>query len=310
MNLYQKNIYNYFYQKFEIISSSVLRDKIARKIVFLNEKYTHNIYLNYIEVPITTCCTLRCKDCANLIQYYDKPYIINEKKIIKDIIKLAAGVKKINMLRILGGEPLIHTELFKILNDISQIKNINKIQIVTNGTLLLNEKSLEIIRKNKKISVFISNYGSVSEKYNVLINQLKQNSIKYETDKNIMWWVPQTEFYHHNRSRKEMEQIFQICDIGCISLLDGKLHLCPRSSHGMELGLIRENPEEYVDIRNAKTKKKIYKGIYKLFHVKTISACDICNSFNSKNLPKIKPAQQISKENAKKQFLRIKFGII
>ena len=71
------------------------------------------------------------------------------------------------MLRILGGEPLIHTELFKILNDISQIKNINKIQIVTNGTLLLNEKSLEIIRKNKKISVFIINYGRVSQKNNV-----------------------------------------------------------------------------------------------------------------------------------------------
>lgn len=46
------------------------------------------VYLRSIDVVITEKCSLKCKDCSNLMQYYEKPEDISYEKIVLDFDKL------------------------------------------------------------------------------------------------------------------------------------------------------------------------------------------------------------------------------
>ena len=50
------------------------------------------VYIPRIEIVLTTFCSLRCKDCSNLMQYYDKPYHINTDSIIQVLQNLTASI--------------------------------------------------------------------------------------------------------------------------------------------------------------------------------------------------------------------------
>ena len=54
--------------------TSFFKAKINRKKIWLDE----------LEVPITTCCSLCCRNCANLLQYYEVPSHVPSEQIIKN----------------------------------------------------------------------------------------------------------------------------------------------------------------------------------------------------------------------------------
>ena len=64
----------------------------------------------------------------------------------------------------------------------------------------------------------------------------------------------------------------------CRSLLNGKLYFCPRSAHGNDLGIIKENA--FVDLLDnslsqQEMKNKLHTLLYDLSY---IMACKICNA--------------------------------
>lgn len=293
-NLYERNLMTY------IQADSYGQNRLIVLLqYYMNKIFTHNIYLKYIEIPITTKCTLNCKECCNLIQYYQEPYHISTADIIRDVRKLSNVTKGILQLRLLGGEPLLHPELVRIVRQLLRFDNIKSIQIVTNGTLLLDEKMVRLLRKNKRVSIDISNYEEKSIKKKELIEQLKANHINYFTQKERIFWTAQADFSYRNRTGEQLKAVLPKCNMDCISMLNGKIHLCPRSSHGMDLGIIPNNPSDYCDLRQNKSMKEYRKSLYRLLNTTNISACNYCDIFQWKKLPKVVAAEQMSKENAK-----------
>jgi hypothetical protein len=78
-------------------------------------------------------------------------------------------------------------------------------------------------------------------------------------------------------------------------MINGKYHICPYSAHGMELGVVPLNNNDFVNARehniaDSRTELK------QLFRKKHISACHYCegNTFLSKT---IKAAEQINEVN-------------
>jgi hypothetical protein len=58
---------------------------------------------------------------------------------------------------------------------------------------------------------------------------------------------------------------------------DGKVHWCSRSMRGMELGLIPDNPNDYVDLFNEKeNKEQKQRKFASIANAEYISACDYC----------------------------------
>lgn len=293
-NLYERNLYACAQQHYLKYNNRLT----ANLIYYSNKLFFHNIYFKYIEIPITTKCTLNCKDCANLIQFYQKPYHIESADIINDVRNLSKIAKEILLLRVLGGEPLLHPELFSIIKQILELKNIKHIQIVTNGTLLFDEKTLNILRDNKRVSVDISNYEEKSIRKKQLIEQLKSNHIRYFTQEERIFWTSQADCSCRKRNESQMIDVLSKCRMDCISLLDGKLHLCPRSSHGMDLGIIVDNRADYYNLREMKSVEEGKNSIYKLLNKKSITACNYCDIFRWEELDKVKAAEQIGKKEA------------
>lgn len=61
----------------------------------------------YVEIVLTTKCTLRCEHCCNLMQYFTPKaqYVGTLENIIESLEQLCSKVSSINRLRLIGGEP-------------------------------------------------------------------------------------------------------------------------------------------------------------------------------------------------------------
>ena len=236
--------------------------------------------VKYTEIVLTTVCTLKCKGCSALMREYKNPYHTDLEKNIKSLERMLNSVDSIRLFRLLGGEPLCYPNLYEMLLFISKQNKIKHATIVTNGTLLIkDERTIELL-KNKKFSVFISNYGDISNKKNELINQLKSNNIKYILSDEEKLWRDYGNLEYRNRNKKSLKKQFLNCKIMCNSIFEGKLHHCPRSTHGMNLNKIPVRKQDYVDLLdNNFTTKQLRKELYKFFYkyVPYIEACNYCN---------------------------------
>ncbi len=308
LNVYERNVFGCFIDKYGATNQNILKsiwDLLKSIYVLIICKWHHyikkDIYFRYFEVPITTRCSLNCAECNNLIQFYERPQNFKATDILRDIKRVCCVTERISMVRILGGEPLVHPDLAYILNGLKEIDKIQQVQIVTNGTLLFNEECLSIIR-NKKFSVDVSNYGVHSVKYAQLIEQLRTNKIRYITQSRRKPWRSLSSCKCRGHNEYELETIFASCKEDCHSLLNGELHLCARSAHGTDLGVITKKEKEYVNVRAASGKKKLRKEIYDLLNRKSISACNYCDVYRVNSMKIVSSAEQISKADALKRL--------
>lgn len=253
--------------------------------------YKHGYY-EYLEIPITTKCSLRCKYCSNLIPCYAKQSDYDINILIKSIKSFLECINNIVYIRVLGGEPFLSKNLYKVINVLLKSNKIQRVEIVTNGTIIPRDKKLLNVMRNNRVIVCISQYPIVD--YNKLIEFLKENKINYRIDK-MNFWMDYGKPVKRNKSEKELIKQFSRCSNVCKSLINGKIHLCPRSSHGMDLGIIEDNKNDYLDLLDDSISifdKK--KRLNKLLDKKYISACDYCD-FGTKYSKKVGVAEQLKK---------------
>lgn len=263
------------------------RKKVYIKKILCNLKRT---FLNltgkvfnvkYTEIVLTTVCTLNCKGCSALMGEYKKPYHTDLEKNIKALERMLNLIDSIRHFRLLGGEPLCYPNLYEVLLFLSKQNKIKHVSIVTNGTLLIKDEKILKLLKDNKFDVFISNYGKISYKKEELINQLENNNIKYILSDEEKLWRNYGNFECRDRSKRELKKQFLNCEMMCNSILDGKLHHCPRSTHGMNLKKIPDKKQDYVDLLDENTtQKQLRKELYKFFYkyVPYVEACNYCNS--------------------------------
>ena len=85
----------------------------------------------------------------------------------------------------------------------------------------------------------------------------------------------------------------------CTSILDGKLHHCPRSSHGTNMKKIPLRKQDYIDLLDKNIdKKQLRKELYEFFYkyVPYVEACNYCNSA-TKYLKSIPAGEQYEKNH-------------
>lgn len=250
-------------------------------------------YYEYLEIPITTKCSLKCKKCSNLIPCYQKRSDYDINILLRSLNRFLGCINHIVFIRILGGEPFLNKDLYKILEELLNSKKIQRIEVVTNGTIVPKDKKLLEVLKNKRIIVSISQYPMVD--YNKLVAFLKKNNISYRIDK-MNFWLDYGEPYKRNKSERMLVKQFTKCNNVCKSLINGQLHLCPRSSHGTDLGIITNNKEDYLDLLDDTISDiELEEKLKKLYKKKYITACDYCD-FGTKKSRKIPVAEQIEKK--------------
>ena len=286
-----------FYKKVVIKGNGHLEPlKLKREIDFYNEMgrkddYVINDKLNIktIDIQVTERCSLKCKDCSNLMQYYKKPQDSEQGLLFKSIEKIMTAVDSLEEFRVLGGDPFMNKNLHKIINKLVTYEKCKKVVVYTNVRFVPKGDNLNCL-KNKKVILDITNYGATSPATSKFIEVAKKENIAYTSFRCTTWQDCGRIMPFSNKNEKELEHLFNnCCNSDLISLLHGKLYRCPFSANGVNLKAIPQNDNDEVNLMNNElTNKQLRDQIKKLcYDKKYLTACSYCNGrdYSSVNIP-------------------------
>jgi len=267
---------------------------------FLNR---NKIYIPCLEVAVTTRCTLCCEKCSNLMQYYEHPYNVDINRLLEDIDVICRAVDGIDCLRIIGGEPFIWEYLLLFLKQIVDNTKIRNILIITNGTVCISDDILDVLSNNKKCKVSVSNYKDKSRTLKFLIKKFEEYNVKYSVNEVV--WRDKADVSNKNKDEKILELAYKKCPNKFFSLLNGELHMCPRSSHGTDLGIVEKRECDYIVLSQYVDKKsELRKKFMSIFQQHYIAACNYCDEDIVDSLPIIETAKQCKKTEALMQLTK------
>ena len=251
----------------------------GRYLDIINHSPEENrLCIGKIEVTVSEFCSLKCKDCSYLMPHYKKPTNIPIEDCIHYIDRLLEYVDRISELRLLGGEPLMNLDLWKLINNYLQEEKIGIIDVHTNGTIIPSEPVLQSFQYEKVI-VHISDYIVVNNKIDKLIELFRENHIRFFVRKYDKW-LQFGDMEDRHYSKDYLQEAFWHCTArNCLTLKGSRLYHCPRSAHATTIGLIPDFNEDYIDLGNERIADKVImkEKIREYIMVpKPIKACNFC----------------------------------
>ena len=231
-------------------------------------------YMRSVDVMVTTKCSLKCKSCSNLMQYYTNAEDADHKRILEALDIIDASVDNISEFRVIGGEPLMNKGWAHIVNGISEKHTEGQIYIYTNGTIAPKEEQLESFH-GKNVNFIITDYGKLSRNINKMTELLTKHDINFDRQL-AQDWKDCSSIKQHNRTTRENEEVFKQCCVKYVyTLLDGKLYRCPFIANAAKLNAIPDNPANYVNLFSKKDNiKQQIRRLVKV--VKFFPGCDFC----------------------------------
>ena len=262
---------------------------------FLDKKL---LTLNSLDFVITERCSLRCRECSNLMQYYAAPKNFSVEDLKRELDLTCAVFDEIYEIRIIGGEPFVHPNWDEILQYVASKENIKRISIYTNGTLLPSDSQCEVL-KATNAWLSISDYDELSRKLEPLKKKLAAYEIPSEV-KAIPHWTHCSSFVKHNRTREELAEVFRkCCARDLATLLNGKLYPCPFISNAMNLKAIPAVENDFVNLTATPDLESLRQKVRKLFSRPFFDSCDRCEGrptpLDIRDEDKIPPHEQTSK---------------
>jgi organic radical activating enzyme len=261
--------------------------------VFRSNKNSNSLLS--IDIPVTMRCSLCCRDCSNLMQYFKKPQHTNFEQMKQSVKKLFDVIDFTFDVRVLGGEPFMNPYLYKFIDLFRDYSpKFAYMWVITNGTIIPNERNLEAL-KNKKVFVRISDYQNPRQQIEKLAETLFKNGIFHEIVP-IQAWQDCSRIQNYHRTREENEAVLRNCVVrDTPTIVDGKIFRCPLSGSAWLLSILPRDVYEYVDLLNAnESVDSLRTQIQNLMRLKYLKACNFCGN-RSINTNRIPPAIQSDK---------------
>lgn len=238
--------------------------------------------VDQIFLSITTKCSLRCKNCSSFIPYHSTPCHYSQGQIMEDFFTVLNTLEHIRIVNFYGGEPLLHPELSNMIRSLADETRIERISVITNGTIIPKEDLLDAMHKEKRFLLRISDYGALSSKLKELKNVLEKYDIKYEIA-NYTYWDQPSKIGYMISSKKELKTKFQHCTSGnVVFLLNRKLYLCSTASTLCNINVFPPSENNYVDLAKPylsedELHRQIQEYISRLGTEKYFDACQYCS---------------------------------
>jgi len=282
-----------------IQNDSEILNNLPQSLNFILEGFQcwskNGIVLDSIDFVVTEKCSLKCKDCSNLMQYFKKPKDSDLEELMCSFDKLYYSVDYILELRILGGEPLLYKNLSYYIKQLSNYKNVGSIMIFTNATIPFSSELIDSM-KDPRIVVILSDYGHQRQIIPEIIDELNNKGIKYDVQKHD-FWQNCSEIKKNNRSDEENVRLMQSCCISHTSVIkNGKLWRCPFAGSLAALNVLSNELNEYIELYNSPLSNlELRRQIEKFLELPSIKVCDYCNGRPRYSTEIIPAAIQISK---------------
>lgn len=241
---------------------------IGQKLAKMKRKYPENknYIVTYMPLLVNTKCTLNCEHCFTKVPYFAKKEDVDIDFIISEIERVLTVVDYIEYSGIFGGEPLLHKDLWRLVKYLNQPKIQEKVgyfEILTNGTVLLDDKLIEQILDNRYFwKISYSAYGKYSTKHYQLFEQLNRSSIFYY-ERHMPFWH---KYAVISEPADITEHDFEKCKTCCCyfpTFFDGKMYSCEILPLAGYLKMIPDDKRNYLNIFSKEfTKENYHKFIH------------------------------------------------
>ena len=243
-------------------------------------------------------CTLKCKDCANLMQFYEEPITYDTEFILSGLRELALKVDFIHEVRIIGGEPFLNKDIYKIIKEASKIINIDKFVIYTNG-MIPPKSNLLLELDVKKIIFSVTDYGELGKNLHKTINILNELKFPYRLHP-PEHWTDSGKILDIQLSVEDTKENFaKCCGKNLYTLIGSKLYRCPFVANADQFNGIPVVDTNFVRTNESKESIKNYS-----YGINYIDACSFCPG-RSFDAPLIKPAIQVKNPISFKKYIKI-----
>ena len=277
--------------------SSAYKNVYYGSVFFTNfVKYSfRKLTIPFFEVWVGQSCSMRCKECCHLIPYV-KPKLYDMNRVISDCKKMLE-ICNIQYFSILGGEPFCHKELYKLLLFVEKRKDIPEGKIVTNGTILPDEKTTVALKRlNGKLIVSIDVYPGREEKCKIFIQHMQNHHIRYRVNHYHDWkWKHTGDNTQKKLPVKASQLIFSSCWVkSCYTLCNGEFTTCPRGITSNTVFHVKKHRFENIMISEY-TSKSILKAMIATAMDQHLSKdyCRYCLGISDLNPYDITPGVQL-----------------
>lgn len=265
------------------LSKSRKGRKYYSKYMQLRFNFKRKVSIPFLTAVITTLCTLNCKNCCHYIPEYTKEThypVIKLDDFKQDINSLLKNIDEVGCFQISGGEPLICKDLPEMIEFLATKKQIKKIFLTTNCTIIPSDSLISALKKFRVV-VQISDYRAVAKDkchYNEIKKILQENKIKicaWEEDVKTTFHSMPEIFSDDTRDDSVLKEQYSNCtDARYTILCDGKLFNCPTCLH------IYSNVSKidgYVDVRNKNVTNEDYINFFSKHYTEY---CKLCHREN------------------------------
>jgi organic radical activating enzyme len=272
----------------------------------INILLKRKIYIPNIGISLTTRCTLKCQHCDHYIPTIEEQYheMLSFDSFKIQLDNLLVNVEKLFEFRLLGGEPLLNKDAARMLLYSLEHPKIERVELVTNGTLDISDEIVNILKQfSKKSSVYVSNYMANKAlmpllKTDNIVEKLVVNGITLNFHKDLLWSKTE-QIQRHYRSEAMNKCYFMECLklTHCMHIRGGKLFACPRAATFSLRDLyqrffppapeLNEN-KEYIDLAKPVEKWQFFEFLGNDF----FNACDYCSNVSEVKGEQVTPALQ------------------
>jgi hypothetical protein len=196
-----------------------------------------------------------------------------------------------------GGEPFLHPLLPELIDEAMKYSGrFDKFMVFTNSTVPIPDKLMRTLKKySEKLLVHASQYNVRPEKEAETFRILAANGINHRIIKyfgesqDFGGWVDFGNYQHFDKSPAELDAQFRNCAVtrdmhGNWRTRDGTLHHCTISQRGNELGLLKDNEDDFVDMLDKNTgRREKREKLFRLIHLLEaapgsahLKACEYC----------------------------------
>ena len=248
--------------------------------------------LGKLSLIILTRCNLRCRLCCEYVpqnKAFPDMTVPEAKAILRAAFEVADHIRTLHLTG--GGEPFLHPQLPELVEAAMEYHDrFDTLMLFTNSTILPSARLQEVLKAGgKKILVQVSRYGINPDREVEVIQALESCGVRlkietyYGENQSFGGWIDFGPWKVQGRTPAELEQIFHDCSVtrvlqGNWRTRDGKIHWCSRSQRGMELGLVPDIPEDYVDLLDGTlTADEKREKFQKIAAKQYLTACDYCS---------------------------------
>ena len=247
---------------------------LIRTCLHHHDNYLHpeRLTVQSLDLIITERCSMKCRDCSNLMQYYERPENADLNEMMATIDSMSGKMDEMYEFRVIGGEPFVNKEIHLIVEKLTSKENIKKVSIFTNATILPREHQWPALQ-HEKVRLFITDYDDLSRNIKPLIEALDAKGVAYVSEK-ANGWTDCAALEKHNRTTEEQTSLFtKCCAKNLATLHDGLLFRCPFSANAAKLKAIPDYQGDYLVVEKASREE-----IRSFLRDKPyIGACDHCN---------------------------------